>query len=165
MSTPSLDPVLATHIAQRNAALPQRYPQIDTTHYLETVLLERATRYAAHVAAMMITPDMVQWGMAMTRQYGPYVQVSNYIADWFTALLILRYGEEERGYDADEVAAAFAESRIPNCSTDPNFRGWPLAFSDDDRTRAAELLAGLKWPKGGILTTLDREPKSLQAEG
>jgi hypothetical protein len=165
MMTDVLDPTLAAHIAARNSALPTQFPGIDTNHYLEQVVRERAARYAAHVARMTITPDMVQWGMAMTRQYGPYVRVHHFIADWFTALLILRYGEEERGYDAGEVARAVAEADTPACSTDPQYMGWPLAFSDDDRKRGMELLAGEKWPPRGMLTVLDREPQSPTAEG
>ena len=86
----------------------------------------------------------------------PSEAVAHAVADWFTALLILRYGEEERAYDAAEVAAATAEGRAPECSTDPAFTGWPLAFSDKDRARAAELLAGTKWP-AEVLTLLPTE--------
>lgn len=148
--TQATDPTLTAHIAARNASLPQDWPGIKPEHYLEIVLRERADRYAAHLAAMTITPDLVQWGMAMTRKYGPYVRAWHFICDWFTALLILRYGEENRAYDADAVAAAVAAGEAPPCSTDPAFAGWPLAFSDADRVRAAELLAGTKWPKEGL---------------
>lgn len=164
MATPTMDPILTAHIEARAALVRERYPQIDHGHYIEQVLLERSQRYAAHLATMTITPDIVTWALAMTRQYGPYVLVSNYVADWITALLLVRYGEEERGYDAAEVAAAIAEARVPACSTDPNFTGWPTQFTDDDRQRAAELLAG-DWPTRGLMTALPRDPRSLTTEG
>lgn len=153
--TTATDPTLTAHIAARNASLPNDWPGIKPEHYLDIVLRERADRYAAHVAQMTITPELVQWGMAMARQHGPYVRVWHFIADWFTALLILRYGEEERAYDAGEVALAVAEGRAPACSTDPQYRGWPLAFSDEDRVRAMQLLNGERWPEA--FTLLPRE--------
>lgn len=156
MSTPSLDPVLATHIAERNAALPEQFPLIDADHYLEIVLRERAESYAAHMATVTISPDMVQWGLAMARKFGTYVKVHHFVADWFTALMILRYGEEHRAYDAAAVEAAIAAGQAPPCSTDEQFAGWPLAFSDTDRKRAADLLAGVDWP-ANVFTLLSTE--------
>lgn len=143
MTTPTLDPILAAHIAAREQAIKAAFPQIDTTHYLDVVLLDRSQRYAAHLEQMTVTPDMVQWAIAMSRQYGPYVKVWHYVADWLTALLIIRYGEEP---DAAQ-------------STDPNFTGWPLAFTDEDRVRANELLGGVKWPEK-VLTLLPRDPNA-----
>lgn len=159
-----MDPILAAHIAARADRVRAQFPEIDHGHYIDVVLQARAARYAAHLAAMTITPDMVQWGIAMSRRFGPYVQMWNYVADWFTALLIMRYGEEERAYDAAEVEAAKAEGREAQCSTDPQHAGWPLAFTDADRQRAMELLDGKKWPAEAF-TILERDPISLAAEG
>lgn len=137
MTTSYTDPALTAHIASRDAAWRAAHGDIAADHYLETVLAERAPRYAAHVASMVITPDMVQWQLTMTRRHGPYVRVHHFITDWLTALLILRYGEEP---DASR-------------STDPTFAGWPTAFTDADRQRAADLLVFKRWP--AFFTTLE----------
>jgi hypothetical protein len=139
------DAILDAHIAQRRAALVAAFPQIDPTHYVDGVLQDRADRYAAHLATMTIAPDMVQWALTMGRRYGPWVKVHHFVADWLTALLIIRYGEEPDAARSD----------------DPNFHGWPVAFTDDDTARASELLAGTKWPQA--LTLLPKNP--LAQEG
>lgn len=131
------DALLEYHIAQRNAQMKEANLAMHE-HYLP-VLQERSERYAAHVAAMTISLDMVAWSLAMGRQFGRYVRVSFYIADWFTALLLVRYGEEP---DAAR-------------STDPNFKGWPLEFDDIDRQRAEQLLRMTKWNE--TVTLLPRE--------
>jgi hypothetical protein len=133
------DSILAAHIEARRAALVAAFPQIDPTHYVDGVLQDRADRYAAHLATMTITPDMVQWALTMGRRHGSWVKVHHFVADWFTALLIIRYGEEP---DAAK-------------SSDPHFAGWPTTFTDNDKGRASELLAGLKWP--AFLTILPTE--------
>lgn len=140
--------VLDTHIATRNAERFAALGEAGYAHYVVDVLQDRADRYAAHVAAMDLPPELVQWSLAMRNRFATsYLRCSHFVADWITALLILRYGEEPRAYDAAEVAAAVADGRAPACSTDPNFAGWPLAFSDDDVRRAAELLTFKKWPE------------------
>jgi hypothetical protein len=148
------DAVTLRQIEARNAAMHARYDEapdktlvIDPAHYLEQVLRERAAGYAAHVAGMEIGVDMFGWAMGMAIQYkNSNVQCTYFIADWITALLILRYGEEHRAYDAAEVAAAIAEGRAPNCSTDPNFAGWPVRFSPADKLKALDILRGMIWP-------------------
>jgi hypothetical protein len=135
------------------------------------VLGERANVFAAHVASMVIHPDMQAFADTMTQRFGPFVRVHHFIADWITAFLIVRYGEESRGYDPDEIAAAAAEVRVlpvenpddiavtvpapraPRCSTDPNFHGWPTAFTVDDHQRAEQLLRNHKWPESLVLLT------------
>jgi hypothetical protein len=136
---------IAAHIAARDAALQAQYDAapdktlvIDPAHYLEQVLRERSDLYAAHVAAMDIAPEMTLWAMAMGKKYGSYVKVWHYVADWITALLIIRYGEEPRAtHTADGTS-------------------WPLAFSSDDTARAMKLLKGEKWP-ADALTLLGSE--------
>jgi hypothetical protein len=153
ITTITFNPILARQLDARLAHVRAQHPQLDVASYIGDVLHARATRYADHVRRMTITPDLAQWALAMTQQFGPYVLVHHFVADWITALLILRYGEEERGYDAVEVAAAQAEGRAPACSTDPAFTGWPLAFSDEDRARARELLSQAAWPRHFTLLT------------
>jgi hypothetical protein len=131
---------LQDHIERRNAQLRQHNPGLfDAEHYL-AVLQDRADRFAAHVASMSLSPAVVQWALAMEQRYGPYVLAHHYVADWITALLILRYGEEP---DASK-------------STDPNFAGWPTTFTAEDLARAADLLAGTRWPTG-VLRLLPTE--------
>lgn len=154
--TATINPVLAAHFATRAARVSEKFPEIKHEHYIEVVLKQRSERYAAHVASMIIDPSLVQWGLSMTRQFGPYVLAWHYVADWFTALLILRYGEENRAYDEAEVEAAKSEEREPNCSTDPNYTGWPLAFSEEDIKRASELLSMERWP-AKVFTLLSKE--------
>ncbi len=139
--TQTADPTLEAHIDARNAYVRTHLPTINADQYLEEVLLDRSARYAAHVATMTVTPDIALWALAMSQKYGPYVRANYYIADWITALLILRYGEEPD----------------PSRSTDPNFAGWPTAFTDEDRERASQLLTGTKrWP-AETFTLLPRE--------
>jgi hypothetical protein len=141
MTQPAEDPTLTAHIEARNAYVRTHLPTIDADQYLDEVLLDRAARYQTHVAGMVVTPDLAMWALAMSQKYGPYVRAGYYIADWITALLILRYGEEP---DASR-------------STDPNFAGWPSAFTNEDRDRAAQLLQGTKrWP-AETFTLLPRE--------
>jgi len=130
---------LAAHLAARNAAFLAAHGAPAADHYLNSVLLERSTAYAAHVASMNLTPDVVQWALAMARKHGAYVKVWHYVADWITALLILRYGEEPDATKTD----------------DPNFHGWPTTFTDDDTTRAGELLNGTGYPS--FLSLLAKE--------
>jgi hypothetical protein len=137
---PLMDAVLATHVATRDAAFLTQHGAENpaAVAYLEETLRDRAARYAAHVAAMDLTPDVVQWALAMRAKWqSPYVQVHRFIADWLTALLIVRYGEE------------CDPARCTPCtlaSGEPASLGWPAAFSEADLARAAELLAGVKWP-------------------
>lgn len=126
-------------------------------HYMDVVLPERAQLYADHVARMTISPEVVQWAMLMASTHGAsYVKMDHFYTDWITMLLIKRYGEEPRGYDAAEVAAARAEGRVPACSTDENYRGWPLAFTPNDIKSAMDMVAFKRWPKGlQIITSLE----------
>lgn len=147
--------VLDAHIADRNAELvlafenaPDKQQAIDPSHYLDIVLAERAPIYAAHVVSMDLSPEDILWSMGMKKRYkSSYVRVWYFIGDWITAFLILRYGEEPRAYDEAEVMAARKTGRAPNCSTDPSFAGWPLAFNAGDITRMQQLLKGKNWPK------------------
>lgn len=139
-TAPALRPAtLADHLAARDAQLRATWPAATADAYLST-LEERATRFAAHVATMAMTPEIAAWALAMAGRYGSWVRVHHFIADWITALLIVRYGEEP---DASR-------------STDPTFTGWPLAFSADDTARAQQLLQGEQWP-ARVLTLLPRE--------
>ncbi len=132
--------VLEQHIAARNEERRAALGNVHYAHYVEGVLADRADRYAAHVATMDLAPEIVQWSLAMRKQFGTsYVRCSHFVADWITALLIVRYGEEP---DAA-------------LSTDPTFAGWPVAFSDQDVQRAADLLVFKKWP--AFLTPLVSE--------
>jgi hypothetical protein len=117
------------------------------------VLGVRARVFAAHVASMVVHPEIQAFAATMTERFGPYLRVHHFVADWITALLILRYGEESRAYDPMEVAIAETESRAPQCSTDPNFDGWPTTFSIEDHQRAAQLLKNHKWPEFFVLLT------------
>lgn len=115
-------------------------------NYMDVVLPDRAARYAAHVASMSIAPELVQWSMLMATTHGTsFVKKSHFYCDWLTMLLIKRYGEEPNGYDAAEVAAAKDEGRTPNCSTDPNYAGWPSAFTQNDIQSAMDLIAFKRW--------------------
>jgi hypothetical protein len=118
-------------------------------HYMDTVLPDRAARYAAHVASMDLSPEIVQWAMLMAKGHeASYVKMDHFYCDWITMLLIKRYGEEPNAYDAAEVAAAKAEGRVPNCSTDVNYKGWPKAFTANDVRSAFDLIAHKRWPEG-----------------
>jgi hypothetical protein len=139
------DPILSAHIEARRTALVAAHPQIDPAHYVDGVLQDRADRYAAHLATMVFSPAMVQWALAMSRQYGPWVKVHHFVADWLTALLIIRYGEEP---DAAR-------------SSDPGFKGWPTSLTPEDETRASELLVGTRWSQS--LTLLPKNPLSPEA--
>ena len=126
-------------IAKRAAAVDKQM-SIDPAHYVDVVLKARAVQYAAHIATMEIGPEMAIWAMAMrTRYKSSYVKVWHFIADWITALLILRYGEEPDG-----------------ALCDGDHQGWPTSFSDDDAIRAAQLLRGERWP-AGVFTLLPVE--------
>lgn len=130
MTMPKQDPVLLHHIESRNRHYAASQPLANADHYLGE-LQERADRYAAHLATMAISPVMVQWALSMASKYhSEYVKAHHYVADWLTALLILRYGEEPD----------------PNRSTDETFAGWPVRFSEQDMQRANELLVGVNWP-------------------
>lgn len=134
----TLEELLAAEDAPRRALLGD--------DYMDTVLPARAAQYAAHVAKMSLTPEIVQWAMLMATTHGTsYVKKSHFYCDWITMLLIKRYGEELNAFDAAEVAAAKAEGRVPNCSTDPNFKGWPLAFTALDIQSAMDLIAFKRW--------------------
>lgn len=121
------DALLEYLIAQRNAHMTSVNP-VMAEHYLP-VLQARSERFAAHVKAMTLPTTIVAWALAMERKYGRYALVSHYIADWITALLLVRYGEEP---DAEK-------------STDPDFNGWPMEFTDADLQRAEQLLAMTRW--------------------
>jgi hypothetical protein len=141
--------VLETLIEQRNADLLAAMGPANYAHYCEGKLQALADAHAAHVATMDIAPEIVLWAGAMRQKFGTsYVRIGGmeYVADWVTALLFMRYGGEPRAFDAAEVAAAKAEGREPNCSTDPSFAGWPSAFSEQDIKRAGELLVLQKFP-------------------
>jgi hypothetical protein len=121
---------VAAHIAARDERWRTQHGAAGES-YLVDVLGDRAARYAAHLERMALEPDITAWALQMAARWGSYVQVHHYVADsWLIALLILRYGEEP------EAAR----------STDPDFSGWPLAFTADDRARAVELLHGTRWP-------------------
>jgi hypothetical protein len=136
---PTRPATLADHIAHRNAEVASTWPDAAAAAYLP-VLEARAAAFAAHVASMEIAPEVAVWALAMARQFGSYVRVHHFVADWITALLILRYGEEP---DASK-------------STDPNFAGWPKAFTADDLVRAQQILAGEDWPRR-VFRLLPRE--------
>lgn len=142
-----LDPILARHIEARNAALRAQWKAAgfaDPAHYL-CVLQERASRYAAHVASMAITPSIASWMLGMRARYlSDYVQCHHYIADWLTALLIVRYGEEPSADHSTDQRLDDNGARI--------FAGWPTTLSAQDLRRAAELLEGKNWP--GAFTLL-----------
>lgn len=134
----TLDELLAADDAPRRA--------VTGDHYMDTVLPERAARYAAHVATMQLAPEIVQWAMLMATTHGTsYVKKSHFYCDWITMLLIKRYGEEPNAYDAAEVKAALKEGRVPKCSTDPNYKGWPLAFTALDIRSAMDLIVFKRW--------------------
>jgi hypothetical protein len=136
---------LADHLADRDAAVRAAWVPKAAEAYLP-VLGERAARFAAHVATMTIAPELAVWALAMAQRYGSWVRVHHFVADWITALLILRYGEEP---DAAR-------------STDPTFAGWPLACTADDLARAQQLLAGENWP-ARIFTMLPRHVPDVPA--
>jgi hypothetical protein len=133
----TLDPTLAAHVAARNAEFRRTQGDQIANQYLDDVLMTRAAAFPAHLATMAVSSDMVLWALAMAGKWGQFVKVHHYIADWLTALLVVRYGEE------------------PDASKTWDGKGWPQAFSDDDRVRAAELLAGKGWPTS--ITTLSTE--------
>lgn len=120
------DEELLGYTKQRNAKL----LAADPAHrvYLDE-LQRRADAYAAHVLSMDLSPEIVHWSLSMARQYGSYVLMTHFVADWITALLIIRYGEEP---DAAR-------------STDPNFQGWPHRFTDTDTQRALKLMQRSEW--------------------
>lgn len=130
---------LEDHIAARNAEVTSAWPEAAANAYLP-VLATRAAAFAAHVASMEIAPEVAVWALAMARQFGSFVRVHHFVADWITALLILRYGEEP---DASK-------------STDPNFAGWPKAFTAEDLVRAQQLLSAEDWPRR-VFRLLPRE--------
>ncbi len=138
-TVPMRPATLADHIAARNAEVTASWPEAAASAYLP-VLERRAAAFAAHVALMDISPEVGVWALAMARQFGSWVRVHHFVADWITALLILRYGEEP---DASK-------------STDPTFAGWPKAFTADDLARAQQILAGEDWPRR-VFRLLPRE--------
>lgn len=126
---PTSDPALAGHLATRDAEFRRTQGDGAADAYLP-VLAERSTRYAAHVATLPIPPALAAWALAMTQRFGAYVRVHHYVADWITALLIVRYGEE------------------PDATRTTDGIGWPSALTDLDLARAAELLEGPVGPLG-----------------
>lgn len=146
------DPVLLQHIEDRNRHFAANQTAANAEHML-SVLQERADRYGAHVATMTISPVMVQWALSMATKYkSEYVKAHHYVADWFTALLILRYGEEP---DAERST----DDRL-DANGVRKFQGWPTRFSEQDMERANELLAGVKWPSK--VFTLLQSPTSAE---
>lgn len=146
-----MHPLLADHIAARNAAFltaavatygDARGQQL-YDEYVVATLQDRATRYTAHVAAMVIDPAIAIWAMAMTTKYGPFVKIHHFVADWVTALLVLRYGEE------------------PDATKTWDGRGWPTAFTADDLARAQKLADGKDWPE--FLVVFDKAPVPADA--
>lgn len=123
------DPALTAHLAARDAAFRAAQGDATADAYLP-VLAARSARYAAHVARLVVTSALAAWALAMTQRFGAYVRVHHYVADWITALLIVRYGEE------------------PDATQTVDGIGWPAALTDLDLQRAAELLDGPAGPLG-----------------
>ena len=99
------------------------------------VLGARADRFAAHVATMTIHPAIASFAEQMAMRFGAYVRVHAFVADWLTALLIVRYGEE------------------PDAALTVDGIGWPTVFTVDDHARADALLRNDKWPAHVVLLT------------
>ena len=159
---------LETHIAERNAAMQAKYDDapdktqvIDPAHYLEVVLADRAERYAAHMAAMEPSPEITQWSLAMGAKYGakirqpdgsvkvyrqPYIKAWHFIADWPTALLILVDGEECDPARSEPKTDGIWDEEAGEWIRKPSPGGWPMQWEERHFARAAQLLAGEKWP-------------------
>lgn len=132
-----MDPLLQYHIDARDRHARKKWPKKEADAYLP-LLQERADRFAAHVASMPPDGDITRFAAVMGQRFGRYVRVHHFIADWVTAFLIVRYGEEPD----------------PERTTDGH--GWPTTFSDEDRERALQLLENKKWP--AYLTLLTPPP-------
>lgn len=131
-------------IERRNAAFANTYGPNAVADYLEGTLRTRADAFAAHVMSMTINPAVAVWALAMSAKFGDYVQVHHFIADWITALLIVRYGEE------------------PDNTKTIDGTGWPTSFTANDMTRAQELLAGVAWPTSLTLLTRAADPTTTE---
>ncbi len=145
--TPTSSEILAAHIEQRNAWISTQFQTPAQAEPYLLVLEARAAAFAAHVASMDIAPEMTVWALAMARKYGSWVRAHFFIADWITALLIVRYGEEPDAEKSTDQRVDDDGVRI--------FQGWPRAFSDADLQRAQELLQGKNW--SADLTLLARD--------
>ncbi len=83
---------------------------------------EAKERYAAHMKAMHIQPELKEWAQFMTARYGAKVQLHfSHYTDWVLALMIVRWGEAEEH--------------------------WPEEFTDKDVRRAVSWYKGKK-PEG-----------------
>lgn len=140
LSTQMSSPVLAKHIEDRNAAFRAQHPAA-AEHYLNTVLVERSAVFAQHVASMTLSPTILHWAMLMGIRYETdYVRVHYFIADWITALLIVRYGEEPDASKSTDMRVDEHGERL--------FKGWPTEFSEID------LIAAQAWLNGRISTNV-----------
>jgi hypothetical protein len=136
---PAADYLAVLNAALADAQLPLA-PRSEADAYL-LVLQDRATRFASHLAAMPFHADMLGWATEMAARYGEFVRVYWYIADWRTALLIIRHGEE------------------PDPARTTDGHAWPSAWGTEDVQRALSLLPGpagnRRWPE--FLHLLPRE--------
>jgi hypothetical protein len=127
---PDTATALDAAIAERDAEARRTWDK-RALAYLDT-LGERAERYAAHRATMAVQPLVIEWALAMSARWGEAVRVHHFVADWPTALLIIRHGEE------------------PDPARTTDGHGWPDAFGEFDLARARELLAShpgdRRWP-------------------
>ncbi|HYW49726.1 MAG TPA: hypothetical protein VE861_03920 [Gemmatimonadaceae bacterium] len=126
---------LDTHITTRNAQLVTLLGAGEKSDHYLAVLQGRADAFAAHVATMDVSLAIVQWALQMEQRFGRWVKVHHFIADWITALLIVRYGEEPDG----------AKTVDGVC--------WPTGFTTDDVQRATEMLNGNLGNSITLLTT------------
>jgi hypothetical protein len=135
--------------------LKKQYPLLDVTYYVDLTLRERwEVLYPAALAKLTVPPSIALWVLAMTERHGEWIYCDHNVADWLTALLILRYGEEPR---AEYCVTADGQSTGD---------GWPTSFSGDDITAARKILAGEKWPaRFRFITHTTAQQAALDALG
>lgn len=142
---------LAARIVARNTEL-EAHETINFVHY-GPVLQDRADRYAAHLASMVITPDIALWERGMVSKYGAnYPRVHFFIAhSWLNALLVCRYGEEPNAFNPS-FPNGIDEATGATYSTDPNFAGWPTSLTEGDLKVADRWLRG-DWRNHGAFVS------------
>lgn len=145
--------VLEQHIHDRNIAIAS-LADVRSVEYID-VLKERAARYAAHVASMAPDKRNDIWRLTMEEKFQTeFIRIHWYVADWLTALLIARYGEEP-----DKARATDFEG-----NPWPGFEGWPNVLSDEDRAVMAKWLEGNFGKSRQFLHALNANTISTEAE-
>ncbi len=99
------------------------------------IVADRLGRWKEILEGMKIPEGLRKWAARMSSVYGPEVlmhrkpNLSGYMLDWLTALLVVRYGEAEYF--------------------------WPTEFGKEDMERALTWMQGKKTP--GMITYIPKE--------